>query len=102
MRIWEERDCTSSPQIHWRSVVCRSSCSSHSPDCPDPGRLEASVASDERQVKAEGSCGDDSVRHVRNNISRNVSKSTRYVGIERNNCECGIVLSKFVSKSIES
>jgi len=72
-----------------------------SPDCLDSGGLQATVASDERQAKVDGSCADDAVGHVRNNISRYVPQSRSNVGVERDNLERRILLVQFTHEPAE-
>src|SRR6266705_5232658 len=54
-----------------------------SPDRLNSGGLKAAVAGDERKAKVEGSCGDDAVRHVRNDGPRDFLKSVCDRGIHR-------------------
>jgi len=45
------------------------------PNRLDAGGLEAAVACDERQAEMQSSCGDDTVGHIRNHVSRDILKS---------------------------
>ncbi len=53
------------------------------PDCLDSSGLEATVAGDQREAKVEGSCSDDAVGHVGNNVARNILEYVGYTGIHR-------------------
>jgi len=53
------------------------------PDCLDSGGMEAAVAGYEWKAEVEGSCCDDTVGHVGNNVSRNVREGVRYARVHR-------------------
>jgi hypothetical protein len=47
----------------------------------ESGRLKPAVAGYERKAKVEGSCGDDAVGHVGNNVAGNVRERVGYAAI---------------------
>jgi len=63
--------------------------------------LEATIAGYEREAKMEGSCRDDAIGHVGNNIAGNGSQDASDIVIERENFECGIVLAEFADNPLE-
>ena len=63
--------------------------------------MEAAVAGYERKAKVKGSCCNDAVGHVGNNVARNRAQGTSNVVIQWKDCESGIVLAQFADKPLE-
>ena len=53
------------------------------------------------KATVEGSRSDNAIWHVGNRISWNCPQRVCNVVIERNDCECGIILAELLDKSVE-
>src|SRR5713101_5882270 len=72
------------------------------PDCFDSSGLETAVAGYEREVKVKGSCSDDAVGHVGNNVARNILERVGYTGIHGCDEESRICISEGRPEPLQS
>jgi hypothetical protein len=68
----------------------------------DSGGLEAAVAGYERKAKAEGSCSDDAVGHVGNNVAGDLRERVGYARIHRSDEQSGVWVSESRTKPLQS
>jgi hypothetical protein len=68
----------------------------------DSSGLEAAVAGDERKAKIEGSCGDDAVGHVGDNVAGNARECIGHASIHGSDEQSGVWVSEGRTKPLQS
>jgi hypothetical protein len=64
--------------------------------------LKSAIARYERKAEVKGSCSDNAIGHIWNDVSRDLPEKPSDFEIERNNSESVVFLGYFVLKSLES